>query len=176
MIYLLGISHSFQIRVFKSPLDGGLIDFDIPHACRFETYLDQLVKQLKPQAICEEYGEAQIFEHRETDGGAYSIAQHLSDHHGIKHIFCDPDVGERHALYSANGTTDAQDEANGYPIREGEWLRRITPLLPDTLILFICGVNHIATFKQKLEAKQVACEVICRDLKETWMGGFSVHE
>lgn len=172
VIHLLGICHSFQIRVFKSPREGGLLDFDIPSACRFETYLDKLVEQLRPQAICEEYSETNVLGHREIDDRAYSIPKNVSAHHNTMHIFCDPDQRERDALYSANGTTEAEDERNGFPIREGEWLRRITPLLPNTLILFICGAIHIATFKQKLEAKHVAAEVICPDLGEIWKLGY----
>lgn len=162
MIYLLGIRHSFQIRIFIPPREGGSLDFDIPSACRFETDLGKFVEQLRPQAICEECSKAKILEIREIDDSAYSIPENVSAKHNIKHIFCDPNRDERQVLYAANGTTETEDEANGYSIREGEWLRRITPLLPDTLILFICGANHIETFKQKLEAKHVAVEVVSR--------------
>jgi hypothetical protein len=172
VIYLLGIGHSFQIRTFKLPSGGGLLDFDIPLACRFETYLDKLVTQVEPQAICEEYSETVLLGHLEIDDRAYSIPKNVSAHHNIKHVFCDPNQHERDILYAANGTTEAEDERNGYPVREGEWLRRITSLLLDTLILFICGANHIATFKQKLEAKHVTVEVICRDLEDKWKHGY----
>ncbi len=170
--HLLGISHSFQVRVFKAPLEGGLLGFNIPSAYRFETYLDNLVKELQPQAVCEEYSDTRILEHRNIDDKAYSIPKNVSAHHNLMHIFCDPNQHERVSLYSANGTTEAEDERIGYPVREGEWLRRIAPLLPHTDILFICGANHIATFKQRLEKKHVTVEVICQDLEEKWKLGY----
>ena len=165
MIYLIGISHSFQIRTFIPISEGGLLDFDVPRACRFEKYLDKLVAQMKPQAICEECSETKLLGVLEIDDRAYSIAKKISVHHNIKHVFCDPDRRERAVLYAANGTTEAEDENNGYPIREGEWLRRITPLLPDTLILFICGANHVATFKQMLKAQHLTVKVVFQDLE-----------
>ena len=171
MINLLGISHSFQIRVFKPPLEGGLLDFNIPLACRFETYLENLVKEIRPEAICEEYSDTKIREHQEIDDKVYSIPKKICGDHALMHIFCDPDICERSRLYSAYGTTAEEDEKNGHPVREREWLRRIAPLLPHTSILFICGADHVATFGQKLKENGFAVEVISQNLEETWKLG-----
>lgn len=142
-------------------------------ARQFETYLDKLVEQLRPQAICEEYSEARVRGHLEFDDKAYSIAKSVSaNHNNIRHMYCDPNQDERDTLYLSKGTREAQDKEIGWPIREGEWLKRISPLLPDTLVLFICGADHIVTFKQKLEAKHIAVKVICQDLEEKWKLGY----
>lgn len=142
------------------------MDFNGDLACRFEKYLNGEIDRLKPQAICEEYNKIKLLEHLKIDSQAYLVGERVCLLRGsIRHVFCDPDQCERDALYAAHRTTVAADEMKGWPIREGEWLRRITPLLPDTSILFICGANHIKTFRQKLGAKRIDTLVICEDLE-----------
>ena len=51
-------------------------------------------------------------------------------------IFCDPDPDERDVLYATSGITEADDQNNSWLVREEEWLRRITPFLPDNLLPF----------------------------------------
>lgn len=165
MIYLLGISHNYQTRFFKTFREGVPDYSHIPTECQFDEYLDQLVSDKKPKAICQEESASDLAALQKIDERAYSIAERVSGSHSIEHVFCDPDQAERNALYAASSTTEEEDRSRGYPIRESEWLRRIDHLLPDTLILFICGANHVDTFAQKLDVRKIAVKVICKDLK-----------
>ena len=167
MVYLLGIAHSFQERTFRNFRDGGSLDHDPQRSAQFEVYLDNLVSRIKPHIVCEESNESKVQEVRAIDDQSYSIAKKISDEHGIKHMFCDPDRRERCALYAKAATTEIDDATNGYQLREREWLRRIAPFT-HCVLLFICGANHVNSFKEKLERDGVTVEVICRDLGEEW--------
>ncbi len=166
MIYLVGINHSFQVRTKERVSLEQSISLcqNFETACRFEKYLQKLVDQITPEAICEEYNEECLFVY---GNGAYSIAKNVCDNHKIQHIFCDPNRQERDELYVANGTTEDEDEKNCFPIRENEWLRRINiSLPPDASMLFICGAIHISTFKKRLiNTNALTVEVICRDFE-----------
>jgi hypothetical protein len=58
---------------------------------------------------------------------------------GIDHRYCDPDQKERAALGIA---TDGE--------REQEWINRIAHD-KECQIIFVCGDNHVKSFKNKLE-------------------------
>jgi len=167
MVYLLGISHRFQVRTFKSPLEGGSLTYDPSLADRFEKHLEFLIEAISPLAICEEDSETCILSVVEIDDRAYSVVSDVCARR-MRHVFCEPELSEREKLYAAKGTTVSEDEKNGWAIRENEWLRRISPMLPHGRLLFICGANHIDTFKCKLENNGVIVEIICPDLEEEW--------
>lgn len=167
MVYLLGITHSFQERTFKDFRNGGSLDHDPQRSLQFERYLDNLVSRIKPQMVCEESNESKVQEVQAIDDKSYSIAKKIGDEHGIKHMFCDPDHRERRALYAKAGTTEIDDSTNGYQLREQEWLRRLAPFT-RCVLLFVCGANHVNSFKEKLEYDGITVEVICRDLGELW--------
>lgn len=132
---------------------------------RFERYLRDLVNHFCPAAICEEYSETSV---ATTPGGAVSIAWMVAQHHGLEHVFCDPDRDERNKLYEDNETTEEADEANGFPLREGVWLARAKHLLSAKRVLFLCGANHVPTFKARLEGEGFAVNVYCADLASEW--------
>jgi hypothetical protein len=168
LVHLIGISHSFQLRAVKPFRDGGLDIAGSGHiACQFERYLNEVVEQLKPRAICEEYSNAKLLGQLEIDEQAYLVAQRVCVAHGLQHVFCDPDYSERIVLYSAHGATEEHDELNGYPIREGEWLRRLLPQVAKGDVLFLCGANHVATFSHRLAAASIGASVVCKDFEQT---------
>ena len=164
-VYLVGVSHGYQIRFFKTISKGGLLDADIPTAIRFEKYLEQLVCRLAPQVICEEYSNSQLNGHLKIDAEAYSISQRISERRNLQHIFCDPDEAERAELYALYGTTAEIDKQNGFPAREGEWLTRLACLVAKTSILFVCGACHVATFGQRLRTQRFCVNVVCEDFE-----------
>jgi hypothetical protein len=164
VIRLVGVAHQFQLRPLTSWKEGGPI-VDPAWVDRFERYLRRAVAQLHPQAICEEYSQRQI---SETTGGAVSVAQSVANSRNLTHIFCDPNAKERAALYSEHGTTEEDDKRAGYPLREGVWIQRLSSLLPETQILFICGACHVPTFFQRLRDKNIPVKVLHRDLAASW--------
>jgi hypothetical protein len=83
-------------------------------------------------------------------------------------MFCDPDQSQRNALYAQSGISEAEDAQNGFPLREREWLRRLEALLPNKSIVFICGANHISTFRQALSARGIATSIICEDFESAF--------
>jgi len=167
VVYLLGISHSFQERTFRPFVDGGP-DRDPSKSCRFEKYLEDVVKQIQPRVIGEESDDSILRGIQSIDSNAYSVAKSVSERHNITHLYCDPNPSEREQLYTEAGTNDAYDRENGYPVREGEWLRRISPFLRARSLLFICGATHVDSFKEKLEQEGVTVDVISRDLEREW--------
>ncbi len=168
MVYLLGISHKFQIRTFISVLEGGLMDYDPALARRFEEYLENQVVNIVPYAIGEEESDSKLQDVCQMDDRAYSVAKNVCAKHNVKHVMCDPDRSERDLLYAARGVTEDDDVRNGWPIREGEWLKRIRPMLPHGGIIFICGADHVNTFRGKLEQNGETVKILCPDLEQYW--------
>ena len=132
-------------------------------ACQLEGYVNDVVRQLKPQAVGEEYSEAELCDALASDDRAYLVIQRVCILQGVEHMFCDPDQSERDALYKAHCTTEAEDKGNGWPIREDEWLRRLGPRVSKGTVLFVCGANHVPTFSQRLNAVGVGTSVVCED-------------
>ena len=166
MIHLLGIDHKFQVMAFRPFVKGGVDECNSQHLARdFERYLDNLLDSVEIQVVAEEYSYRNLEILQVTDPQAYLVAQGLCQTRtNITHIACDPDQSERDTLYAYLNTSEAQDKRNGYPIRESEWLKRISSFLPSASLLFICGAKHIATFTQKLHAAGARTSIICKDL------------
>jgi hypothetical protein len=123
---------------------------------------------MRIKAICEELSETQV---SNSPGGAVSVAKTVAAAFDLEHVFCDPDVQERATLYAKHGTTEKIDKANGFPIREGFWLERISHLLPGTPMMFICGACHILTFGNLLRSRSLPVKVLHRDLAYQWKFG-----
>ncbi len=164
IVHLIGVCHSFQLCALKPFQDGGLDIVGSSHIARqFESYLNEAVEQLKPRVICEEYSDAQLRDQLDVDDQAYLVAQRICIARGLVHVFCDPDQSERDSLYSAHGTTEAEDKLNGYPILEGEWLRRLLPHVAKGPVFFVCGADHIGTFFQHLAKADIQRSVVCEN-------------
>jgi hypothetical protein len=167
LVHLIGIGHTYQLRAVKPFRDGGLDNVAWSQiACQLEGYLNEIVDQLKPQATGEEYSQTQLDDACLSDDQAYLVVQRVCTRRGVKHVFCDPDQPERAALYKAHCTTEPEDERNGWPIREGEWLRRLLPHASNGAMLFVCGVNHIRTFPQRLATADIEASVVCENFAE----------
>lgn len=164
MVHLIGIAHSYQLRAVKPFRNGGLDNIAWSNlACQLESYLHGVVEQLKPRAVGEEYSQAQLRDAHLSDDQAYLVAQRVCALRGVQHVFCNPDQSELDALYEAHCTTKAEDERNGYPIREGEWLRRLLPYTREGAVLFVCGVDHVTTFGRRITASHIETSVVCED-------------
>jgi hypothetical protein len=167
LIYLLGIAHSFQICAVKPFSKGGLDHFASRHlALRFESYLRDIIARLEPQVICEEYSNELILQKQAIDKKAYLVAQKVCQERNVCHIFCDPDRAERKALFEYHNTTEIEDEKAGYPIREGEWIKRMLPLMSRSPLLLICGAHHVATFGPQLLKRGNEISIVCEDLQK----------
>jgi hypothetical protein len=170
MIYLVGISHHLQRKCPLTLEEGRPLDVGEPETtARFERYLESLVRELQPAAICEELSSSMIYCNVEC------IALSVAHRNGMEHLYCDPDRQERQQLYEAHETKEEIDKNNRYPLREDEWLRRLKERWPESLsetnIIFLCGADHVATFGQKLRNAGYCMLVHCADLEECWKLG-----
>jgi len=148
MIHIIGTAHSLQCwsDAIKSGID---CDADPAIVERFGRYLHDAALSLRATAIAEELSEQSV---RDRQGGA-SVAKQVAGGLGLRHLFCDPDRGEREAL----GISTCRD-------REDVWASRLEPLSPnDTSIIFLCGANHSDTFKMTLERRGLHARVHCDD-------------
>jgi hypothetical protein len=106
-------------------------------------------------------------------GAARSVCEEVASALHIPHSYCDPSSEERAALGIIEavdiwwrGFEDGRDEAAteaevraSYGKREREWLRRLLAL-DEWPVLFVCGANHVETFRDLLEADGVAVQVL----------------
>jgi hypothetical protein len=96
-------------------------------------------------AIAEELSRECI---EERQGGA-SVAKQVADCLGLRHLYCDPESGER----SAHGISNSDQ-------REEFWISRIQQLIPNsTSVIFVCGANHSPSFKAKLDARGLHAQI-----------------
>ena len=148
MIHIIGTKHSLQCwsEAIKSRIDCDSAPATIE---RFEHYLRDAALSLRATAIAEELSKEAV---EERQGGA-SVAKLVADCLGLRHLFCDPDAGEREALGISTGSD-----------REDVWASRLKPLAPnDTSIIFLCGANHSDTFKMTLGRWGLHARVHCDD-------------
>lgn len=100
----------------------------------------------------------------------YSTPAEVAEELGVRHLYCDPNWAERHALgildvryerlkHKWSNNRARREEANCERLREGEWLRRINDLNIWPL-LFICGANHLRSFRRGAEAEGIAVNVL----------------
>jgi nicotinic acid mononucleotide adenylyltransferase len=113
---------------------------------------------------------------------ASSVAKDVATNLGIQHLFCDPDTGERRATGLQVGEelrtqamtvskktgrewTDVHhaEIKKQFSTREAVWLERLEGCKPNNRsIIFVCGADHVDTFKAALDAKKFLAGVRCR--------------
>jgi len=152
MIYLIGVNHVIQ--------HGGYLDTRKEVTLReFQFYLAQVVQEKRINIIAEEFSEVAL-KRSNTD---FSTCRELARSMKIKHLFCDPTPEERKALKIE---TDVQ--------REHEWLNRIQGSFHMN-ILFICGSEHLQSFKRLLAANGFKVAILSDGWGYSYLGKGSVE-
>lgn len=175
MIFITGTDHYFQVSTAPKRSGAGKQGL-----IRFQRYLIGASKHMGAKMIAEEASEEWV-----SDQGpeAWSVAQRVAGQIGIRHRFCDPDTDERRALGLKSGG-ELWDKANALSMRSGRdivavwkeevrngvqagedfWLSRLKVRgFKKMTILFVCGADHVDTFKVTLAANSVQACIHCRD-------------
>ena len=175
MVHLLGINHSFQVRAVLPFSDGGLDNAGSAHiADALETYIIELVDQLRIHTVAEEYSAERLLGQLEVDHKAHLVAKKAcSSRKGLQHIFCDPDRTERAVMYATAQVSEAEDEQLGFPLREEEWIRRLRPHVPLGEILFLCGAKHVSSLSHRLNIAGISFVVVCKDFEAKFLSSAS---
>ncbi len=166
MIYLVGVNHDVQFVNRHS-------DRDVINA--FEDYLRDTCREYGVQLIAEEMS----IESLKKWGATRYVCKSIADELSVKHVFCDPDSGERRIrrikleeeireeLGYGHILTDFQvnklDEVlkTQWPLREQFWLDKILNAKGDCT-LFVLGRSHIESFSELLRQKGIGCVILER--------------
>lgn len=143
MVYLIGVDHIIQ------HLDERADESKIALVRDFSEYLNEQAKSLRVDLIAEEFS----LEALEKSNADISTAQYVSKDLGIQHLFCDLTTPERDRLNIGKSDHDK---------REQYWLNCISNY-PKNTIIFICGNNHLESFKEKLLAAGRNVEILSKD-------------
>lgn len=155
MIYLVGVEH----------LKAQWIDEYESNAHFVYLFMNSLrhdVKKFKVEIIAEELNEEELtgYNVSKSSSSGYQIARECE----IGHIFCDPNLKEREALsIPAPPYTSEQNRKNDFQKRELFWLNKIIHL-KGTPVVFICGRNHIESFRRLLEENGFKVTVLSKYL------------
>ncbi len=182
MIHIIGTCHSFQVWTDAIRNDESL-DARKETIEAFESYLREVARLLKADTIAEEASDEWVAAHGH---GAYSVAKGVATEMGTQHLFCDPDTGQRraialkvgeelrtHAMTVSKETGREWAEVHDtemkkqFSTREVVWSERLEGCDPNNRsIIFLCGANHVDTFKAALDAKKTLVSIHCRDWTE----------
>ncbi len=155
-VYLVGTRHSYMGQG-RHPIFQQVTRAELD---KFKAYLKYLVTDLELQAIPEEMSVEGLRTHPRRDlPPDESIAFQVAREMNIPHRYCDPDTPRRQALGISVG---GEDTAEDIEKREADWMRCIDEL--DTFpCLFVCGANHIDSFRGVLETSKCKVVVLARD-------------
>jgi len=142
MIYLVGVDHLKTQWIDEYESNAHFVSL-------FINSLRQAVKKFKVEIIAEELNEDELagYNVSKSSSSGYLIARECE----IEHIFCDPNLREREDLsIPAPPCTSEQNRKSDFQKRERFWLNKIIHL-KDKAAVFICGRNHVESFRQLLE-------------------------
>jgi hypothetical protein len=158
-VTLIGTNHKYQ-------LTGNAIEHE------FCNRIEQICEEFKVRAIAEEMNvEALAQKH-----ASQSLCERIANAKGIGHRYCDPNNEQRRALHIRQ-EQDIRLEAfykdwdnerlereirAAHEIREGHWLDQLLDL-NCWPALFVCGANHVKSFRKALEAKGLHADVAAWD-------------
>jgi hypothetical protein len=182
MIYIIGTIHSVQVWS-DAKRHNTSFDASKEMMMAFENYLEETAKSLNANMIAEEACEEWILKHGQ---GASSVAKDVAIRSGIGHLFCDPDSQERRSIglkvgpelteYVRKVAADTgrqfdevyrEEREKGFAPREAIWIERLYNHEPNNrTLIFVCGADHVETFRSALDARQIMAEVYCRDWTE----------
>lgn len=167
MIYILGISHDYQWKKEESAYSN------------FIRYVRETVTKLNIEIIAEEWASS-FFKEASYNNLISTSPQDIADEFHIKHIYADTDrnVGEKlgirrdvdiKAQLGIKGCEMCMKEEDrnlydklrmpNHRKREEYWLSQIDGNL-DKHILFVLGYQHASHFKQLLNCKGVASNIL----------------
>lgn len=132
-IYLVGVDHQVQHNgpTMIPEREKAISDF-----CDF---LEAKSKELRISVMAEEFNEDAL----ELSRASKSTVQQIAERLGLKHLYCDPTKNMRIKL----GIHNDRD------LREEYWLSCLNDYIKAERILFVCGLEHLDTFHQKLTLK-----------------------
>lgn len=169
-ILLVGTRHGYQFGaqafVVGSPCTP-------PQEQAFRGYVKSLIQEHRPYLIVEELNEDGV---REA-GVPMTVLQDVAQVNGIRHVFCEPNRAQRHALGIRDDGTIRSDAflqeiepheveleiarqlRRQFDLREEFWCARLTEL-PVGRVLVVCGANHVPTFSARVRGLGAQCDVL----------------
>jgi hypothetical protein len=179
MIYIIGTWHRFQVWA-ETIRNGESFGVRKEHVEAFENYLTDLARSLKADMIAEESSEDFVADHGH---GATSVAEDITKQLSIQHLFCNPSKSEYRALGLKFGAEmrdhaltisrqtgreidDVFDEEvrKQSSVREAFWRERLESWGPNNkTIIFVCGADHVDSFKEELGTKGILARIQYRE-------------
>lgn len=159
-VLLIGTSHEYQ-RPLAWP--------DAQGPEQFGALIDETCQREGVKAIAEEMSPEGL----EQRGFHESICKQVADALRIAHRYCDPSSEERRALgiveeddirmsgfFANRDQREIEAEVRAsHAIRERCWLECLLKL-DSWPVLFVCGANHIESFRALLEANGIVVRVL----------------
>jgi hypothetical protein len=185
MIHIIGTDHYFQVSTTVKRRGAAKQEM-----AKFQRYLSTAAKRLGAAMIAEEASAEWVKDH---GPGAISVARRVAAQMRIRHRYCDPDRGERRTCGLKVGG-ELWDKANaismetrrdvvavwreevrkGFQAREDFWLGRLKVRgLDKVAVIFVCGADHVDTFKATLGANGIQACIHCRDWPNDMSGDSS---
>lgn len=121
-----------------------------------------------PDLLAEELSQEDV----DLEGARNSVLRALATEFGLPHLFCDPDGAERQALkypveeivkvtrFNGDAVKAADYMKQFWPIREGEWMRRIIATEARKCLLVI-GAAHVETLSIRAVEFDYSPVVLC---------------
>ena len=158
-IVLIGTSHEYQ-------------HCGKPGADVFERFIMSHLDSPTFTAIAEEMSCEALSE----QGTAQSVGSQVACQRDIRHLYCDPNSQTRNRLgvrqeaeirIAASFANHSEERVRqliqeSYDLREQYWLDQILTL-DCWPVLFICGANHVDSFRTKIEARGLSASILTRD-------------
>ena len=167
-IRLIGLKHGYQLR-----------GVDFKDWSAFERYLLSYTTSEGIDLIAEELSNEAIRKWKATD----SVARHVAYRLGVRHLFCDPESGQRKALGICSLDETATEieplgpfslakhielaeakEKEAWLIRERFWLERLREV-PFSACVFILGSQHVERFAWLLRSEEFKTVVVEKNWK-----------
>jgi len=139
MVFLIGVNHIIQHRGYSFPQKEAAIH-------KFSEHVEMKALELKVKTIAEEWSH----EANQRNKVQFSTVQTVATNLDLKHIFCDPTIEER----KKHGINESNKDR-----REEFWIERLKDLLHEK-ILFVCGEDHLESFKSKLDSRGILVEIV----------------
>ncbi|MGH9436025.1 MAG: hypothetical protein ACRD06_08505 [Terriglobia bacterium] len=143
--------------------------------------LRKAISEAKPHLVAEEYSEESL----KKWGQVSTIARDVAVEAQIEHRFCDPDTGQREEIgykerptlwceivsNSSEGLSADEIDVKSYavqiacyfPVREEFWLKQLGDISRKDVI-FVCGENHVESFRELLERAGIPSEILQRGI------------
>jgi hypothetical protein len=139
-VLIIGTSHKqYQLRPLEASRKG---------SDDFKNFLADCITNHVPAGLAEEMSE-------EAQKGRTTVLAELAEEHALPHCLCDPNFAERDALKTLNDNDGR---------REDEWLRRILAF-DHFPLMFVCGADHVNSFKKRCEMQTIKAEIVCDDFQ-----------